>query len=133
LLVVLDTNIFISALLTPHGVARRVVSAAISGDYDYAVCPKLLAEIDGVASRPKIAAVVVGASDFLADVRSTARIEPDPEVEPVSRDSDDDYLVALARVVSADHLVTGDADLLDLVDPPVAIISVRAFADLLEL
>jgi predicted nucleic acid-binding protein len=50
----------------------------------------------------------------------------------VSRDPSDDYLLALAIAVRADHLVTGDADLLDLTDPPVPITSLREFADLLE-
>lgn len=39
----------------------------------------------------------------------------------MSRDPDDDYLIALARTARADALVSGDADLtdLDLTDLPV--------------
>jgi predicted nucleic acid-binding protein len=47
----------------------------------------------------------------------------------VSRDPDDGYLVALAISVSADALVTGDADLLDVSDPPVQIVALRPFLE----
>ena len=60
-------------------------------------------------------------------------LEPDPtEPSPVSRDPDDDYLVALADSVRADALVTGDADLLDLADPPVRIVALRSFFESLS-
>jgi predicted nucleic acid-binding protein len=63
-------------------------------------------------------------------VRGRARLAPDPtEPSPVSRDSDDDYLVALAIAVSADALVTGDADLLDVPNPAVRIVALRPFLD----
>ena len=133
MLVVLDANVFISALLIPGGLARGVVQAAVDGRFDFAVCPRLLAEVDGVARRPKIARAVGPAGEFLADITMAGAMYPDPEVVALTRDSDDDYLVALAIAAGADHLVTGDADLLDLSDPPVAITSLRAFADLLNL
>jgi len=49
----------------------------------------------------------------------------------VSRDPDDDYLVALAQSANVDHLVSGDKDLTSLatVSPPV--LSPATFLDLL--
>jgi len=132
-LVVLDTNIFISALLTPAGLARRVVKAGIAGTFEYALCPKLLGEIDDVTRRPHIASALIDTQDFVADVQSGTRIEPDPSEPPLSRDPEDDYLVALALAIGADHLVTGDADLLELDHPLVPITGLRTFADLLGL
>jgi predicted nucleic acid-binding protein len=63
-----------------------------------------------------------------------SHIADDPaERQPVSRDSNDDYLIALARSASADVLVIGDADLLtlDLADLPI--ISPREFLERLPL
>src|SRR5947209_7474646 len=110
MLVVFDPNVLVSALITPTGVARRVVQAGVEGRLEYAVCPMLLAELERVTRRPKIMQLVpAGAVDrFLDDVRGGANFEPDPTVEPVSRDADDDYLIALADAVGADHLVTGE-------------------------
>ncbi len=49
----------------------------------------------------------------------------------MSRDPDDDYLLALAGEHQAELIVTGDADLLDITDPPVPVIGLRAFLELL--
>jgi putative PIN family toxin of toxin-antitoxin system len=54
---------------------------------------------------------------FLTDVRASGYDVHDPtRIVPVSRDPDDDYLLALAAEHYAEWIVTGDADLLDLVD-----------------
>ncbi|HZQ58033.1 MAG TPA: putative toxin-antitoxin system toxin component, PIN family [Acidimicrobiales bacterium] len=105
MLVVLDTNIFVSALLVASGLARRVVQAGVDGEFEYAVCPTLLAELGGVLRRRRVATAVVASEDFVADVQLAARVEPDPGVLPVSRDRRDDYLVALAVAVRADSAV----------------------------
>lgn len=134
MLVVLDPNIFVSALVTPTGLARRVVQEGIGGRFEYAVCPILVGELEEVSMRPKIAGMVPPEANerFLTDVLGGARLEEDPVVTPVSRDPKDDYLVALAVAVTADHLVTGDKDLLALEDLPVHVTALRDFADLLE-
>jgi putative PIN family toxin of toxin-antitoxin system len=133
-LVVFDPNILVSALITPKGRARQVVQAGIDGQYEYAICPTLLDELVRVSRRPKIASLVPSeaAARFIADVRGGARLEVDPDVRAVSRDPEDDYLVALALSINADHLVTGDKDLLELAHPAVRITTLRELADLLE-
>jgi predicted nucleic acid-binding protein len=57
----------------------------------------------------------------------------DPEVRAVTRDPKDDYLISLAEATRADHVVTGDRDLLDLQIESVTITSLRNFAELLGL
>lgn len=133
MLVVLDANIFVSALITPQGLVRRVVEAGLARRYEYAACPTLFEELERVTRRPNISNLLtLGAADrFLVDVRGGARIEPDPELLPIGRDPLDDYLLALAASVEADHLVTGDHDLLSLKAAPVPITTLREFADLL--
>jgi uncharacterized protein len=70
----------------------------------------------------------VDAYSELAVVRS------DPtDVEPVLRDPDDDYLVALARASNAEAIVTGDKDLLDHVDLQPPAIDARAACELIGL
>lgn len=135
MLVVLDPNILISALLTPGGVARRVLQAGIAGRYELVLCPALIPEVEDVATRPKIAERIPdgAAAQFVADLRGSAHEELDPQtIETTSRDPADDYLVALAQAVHADHLVSGDADLLSLTDPPIPITILRNFAILLD-
>jgi predicted nucleic acid-binding protein len=50
----------------------------------------------------------------------------------VCRDPRDDYLVALAVATHADAIVTGDHDLLELVEPPVSVLTPRALTERLD-
>jgi len=50
----------------------------------------------------------------------------------VCRDPRDDYLVALAVATHAGAIVTGDRDLLDIVEPPVAVLTPRALTERLD-
>jgi predicted nucleic acid-binding protein len=49
----------------------------------------------------------------------------------VSRDPDDDYLIALALAARAHVVVSADAHLLDIPAPPVGIATPHAFLSLL--
>lgn len=51
------------------------------------------------------------------------------DIPTVTRDPDDDYLVALARKSDADVLVTGDRDLLDLEQIDVEVLAPREFVE----
>jgi putative PIN family toxin of toxin-antitoxin system len=133
-LVVLDAGVFVSALVTPGGTASRVVAAGVAGRFEYLLCPRLISELLEVVERPKIARLATEQvrQRFLADVLAGGRDEDDPTHVPVvSRDPDDDYLFALAQEHGAERIVTGDADLLDIADPPVPVVGVRAFLDVL--
>ena len=53
-------------------------------------------------------------------------------ITPVTRDPDDDYLFALARDARVDVIVSDDADLTDLDEPPTRVLSPRTFLNLLS-
>lgn len=131
---VLDAGVFVSAVITPGGVASRIVAAGIEGRFEYLLCPQLVGELTDVLGRPKFNRLV-GADDrqrFLAEVLAAGRDVNDPaEVPALSRDPEDDYLLALAGEHRAELIVTGDADLLDIGGPPVPVIGLRAFLELL--
>lgn len=113
--VVLDPNVIVSALLST-GTTAAVLDAWLDRQaYDPVVCPTLLAELEEVLSRPKFASlgrdVVI---TLVSRLKTEGVLADDPEVQPgVTADPDDDYLVALAREVGADCLVSGDPDILE--------------------
>ena len=112
--VVLDTNVFVSAAITPTGVSAQVVSRGLEHDYQLVVSPRLLAEIQAVLARPKFERLITAdeLEHFLLDVRAGSDSVGDPDDVPAAtRDPKDDYLVALARSARADLLVSGDPDL----------------------
>jgi putative PIN family toxin of toxin-antitoxin system len=132
-LVVLDAGVFVSAVITPGGIASRIVTAGVEGRFDYLLCPRLVGELVDVLSRPKIVRLLRGGDRerFLTAVVAAGRDANDPTVVPaVSRDPDDDYLLALAHEHHAERIVTGDGDLLTVVDPSVPT-RLRDFLELL--
>lgn len=91
MLVVLDTDILVSALLSPFGPPARVLHLVLSGDIRAAYDDRLLAEYRAVLARPKFGlapeevAVVLAyleADGERVTVRPLARQLPDPDDLP---------------------------------------------------
>ncbi len=100
--------------------------ATAGGTTDLIVCPRLLDELGEVLHRPKFARFITSeqAEVFLVLLRDKAEMHADPvAVTELSRDPDDDYLIALARDTDADALISGDKDLLELSDPPIRVLT----------
>lgn len=135
--VVFDVNVFLSAHLNPTGAPARLLQAAGAGRVRLLASPDLVAELDDVLHRPKFANRIdpAAADRMVLALRRTAEMHyPSSVVTPITRDSDDDYLVLLARLARADALVTGDRDLLDadLSHSDVRVITPRALLAVLE-
>lgn len=132
---VLDTNVYVAALLSRQGAPARLVAALHEGLFDALTCPKQLAELAGVLARPKIARHVSAdtARDFVAWLERVAVTVPDPcDVAALSPDPDDDYLIALAHSGRARVIVSGDAHLLQIEDATPPVIPPAEFALLVE-
>jgi predicted nucleic acid-binding protein len=72
-------------------------------------------------------------SHYIATIRREAVVLPDPTAPAaISRDPNDDYLIALAQAAGAHYLVSGDRDLTELTDPPTPIARPREFLLLLQ-
>jgi putative PIN family toxin of toxin-antitoxin system len=114
---VLDTGVFVSALITPAGRSAKLIEWAQAGEFELIISPKLLAELEDVLLRDKFRRYVAveEVEVFLEVLRREATVVPDPtQSAPIkSVDAEDDYLLALAYTQKA-ILVSGDSDLLDL-------------------
>lgn len=115
---VLDTNVLVSALISPGGASARLLLELRAGAFELILLPLLLAELREVLGRDKFRRYVtdeeVDAYVELIRSEGVVRADPPPSPEPMSADPDDEYLIDLARDAHADVLVTGDAHLLDL-------------------
>lgn len=61
---------------------------------------------------------------FVAEVAHRShRVSDPPDVAPVSRDPNDDYLFALAQMTGSRAVISGDRDLTVLDDPPVPVLT----------
>ena len=115
---VIDTNVLLSGLLW-HGAPHTLIEHVRDGTLSLISSPALLAELTDVINRPKFQAIVTRSGivpdRLLSELRQLAEIiDPPPLVAPVSRDPDDDAILALAIAVQADLVVSGDRDLLAL-------------------
>jgi uncharacterized protein len=115
--VVIDANVFISALLNP-GKPRDVFLALKQDAFRVFYPPQLIKELAKAPSSPKLAGRIT-VEDVVSLVRlvehkATMIMVTNPP--SISRDIDDNAYLACAANADCDYLVTGDKDLLDLVE-----------------
>ena len=132
---VVDSSVFVSAVIgNPGSPPSAVFEAWEDGGFELIVSPKLLEELSGVLRRPKFERYLEArdVDELLAQLEAGATVIDDVDPgEPITRDPDDDYLVALARAAGG-VLVSGDRDLLEADVADVEILSPREFLTRLE-
>ena len=109
MIVVLDTNVIVAAMVA-KGLCHEVVVRGL-GSCTVVTSQPLLDELEHTLE----AKFTFGpaAVAFVEQLRLRVRIvEPAPLDAPVSRDADDDVVLATAVAARADLIVTGDEDLL---------------------
>jgi uncharacterized protein len=116
--VVLDTNTVVSGLLW-GGAPRGLIDAATAGEIEIICAEALLDELRDVLNRPKFAQRLllrgVAAAELLDLYHQLVRIVvPGQLPAPVTRDPDDDLVLACALAAQAEVIVSGDDDLLSL-------------------
>lgn len=117
----MDTNVLVSYLLHPdtHSPYAQIVRAGLAGRFTWLIPAEILAELSqAIKGKPYLARHIPdeAVEAFIALLEEVAEPLPTLEISipAVTRDPDDDYLLAYALVYQADYLVTGDRDLLIL-------------------
>ena len=113
--VVVDTNVWISAVLNPAGPPSEVPAALHRERFTLVTSEPLLAEIAEVLARPRFARKYgVTASDItrlLTLLRERAEVVPVTGTVHLCRDPDDDVVIETARTGAAKAMVSRDDDL----------------------
>lgn len=134
--VVLDTNLIVSAFISPTGTPSQLLDICVRGRVILLTSSELLQELEDVLHRDYIKQRYEVAEQriraFLTDLRdATEPTIPLPDLPLHSRDPKDDKLLALALGGNAEYLITGDNDLLILDGEPalgsLRIITATAF------
>jgi len=107
--VVIDTNIFISALLQPQGFPAEVLVAALAGEnVEMCVSADIYSEYEEVIRRPRFKRSEEEITDALRAIREQARwVKPLQKVRACS-DPHDDVFLECAQAARAQFLITGN-------------------------
>ncbi|MCX5887917.1 MAG: putative toxin-antitoxin system toxin component, PIN family [Deltaproteobacteria bacterium] len=120
--VVLDTNVFVSAILTPEGPPAKILEMAIAGNMRLVISPAILREIGQVFQHPKIQKLLKKRGITTQEVEKvvlkilkTSFLTPGQlSLEGSSRDPADDMVISCAVEGEANFIISGDRDLTDL-------------------
>lgn len=115
---VLDTNVVVSAFLW-QGTPGRLIEMAAEKEVQLFTSRALLDELAATLAKKKLAKYVAAtgltAEQMLANYRRIAKVVTAKQLEQqVSRDADDDAVLACALAARAEFIVSGDEDLLVL-------------------
>ena len=136
--VVLDANVFVSALLSPGGASAEILSAWRDERFHLVISPAILEEIDRVLRYPKIRTRHrwrdAQLRRFIEDLAHLAILIPgELTLSVIADDPPDDRYLECAIEGDADHIVSGDEHLLRLgTYGKGSIITPRAFLDILQ-
>jgi len=116
---VLDANVLISSTLSRRGASAQAIRKWQEGAFDLVISPELVSELQRAFNYPKVRKLIDAqeSHQLVSLLERDAIVAADPDLAPpvASRDSGDNYLLALAAATQA-LLVTHDADLLALRD-----------------
>ena len=115
---VVDTNVLVSAFLW-QGTPGRLIELAAEREIELFTSRALLDELAATLGKKKLAKPVLATGltieQMLRNYRRLAtRVTARQLAQQVSRDADDDTVLACALAASADLIVSGDDDLLAL-------------------
>jgi putative PIN family toxin of toxin-antitoxin system len=140
--VVVDTNVWVSALLNPAGAPARVLRAYQDGRFELVSSEDAFDEVRRVLARTRIArkyAITSAIADeYVELLRERADLLAPVPAAKVARDPDDDRWIDLAIEGRADALVSRDGDVLDqgvsdfLDNHGVRVLTVQHFLEVLD-
>jgi putative PIN family toxin of toxin-antitoxin system len=137
--VVIDANVYVSALIRAQGPPGKVVERLLEkGPHTIIVSRIILEEVRRSLDYPKVRKKINATDDELDAWVESLGVVADvvsgvPDVRVVKSDPDDDIYVAAALDGRADFIVSGDRHLLELEEVEgVRIVTPRRFLDLLD-
>lgn len=129
---VFDSNVYVSALAIPGGVAARALQAAVEGRFELVLSRPIIVEVLDVLAR-KFARDAQELSRTALFLSSVGAIVTPRRTLRVLRDEPDNRILECAIEARADVVVTGDRAMLSLGTwEGIRIVALREFVDLLE-
>jgi putative PIN family toxin of toxin-antitoxin system len=133
---VVDANVYVSAYVRPEGPPGVIIERFLrDAAFEIVLSTEIVEEVLRALAYPKIRKAVrtkVEPALWFEDIVVLAQLVPgEYRVSGVSDDPDDDKYIAAAIEGRAAFVVSGDPDLLDVMDQGVRIVTPRGLLDLL--
>lgn len=116
MLVVVDTNVWVSALINKRGYPAKLLDAYIKDYFLLVISEQMLCELSDVLSRPRIKTKYNITSndiiELLTLIRYKAKIVPITNNIKISRDIDDNLIIETALNGKADIIISRDEDII---------------------
>jgi putative PIN family toxin of toxin-antitoxin system len=106
--IVFDTNIVVSAMLSPSGTAADALRLALNHHVQLCASEVILEEYEGVLRRPKFRRSPQVVSALMKAVRAVAELVEPTVTLTVSTDDADNRFLECAEAAKADYIVTGN-------------------------
>ena len=114
MLIVLDTNILVSAVIC-GGKQAEIIKRAHNGDVKLIISSEIIKEFIKVISRPKFRFSKKQTENHISHIIEAAEIvEPDIELNIIKEDPPDNRILECAVFAKADYIISGDNHLLSL-------------------
>jgi len=120
--IVIDTNILVSAILTPKGNPAKILKLVLEGKFTLIISPAILEETRQVLRYPRLVKrmkknkiTMKEVYDFLEKMSKVAVITPGKlEIDAIPADPADNKILACGLEGEADYIISGDHHLTDL-------------------
>ncbi len=106
--VVLDTNVLVSALLSPEGPPAAIINATLDGTLTALVDNRILFEYEDVLQRERFGFNPQDVRAFLDFFRHESEYVSATPVQLTLNDPDDLPFYEVAKTAKADYLITGN-------------------------
>jgi len=136
--IVLDTNVFVSALINPRGKPAQILNYVFESKVRLFTSPSIIEELERVLSYPKLVKrhglEKQELKKFVSDLLSIlSLVEGKKAIEVIVEDPADNNYLSCALDAKADFIVSGDIHLLNLREyEGIQIITPAQFLEMLE-
>jgi len=139
--IVLDTNVLVSAILSPESTSAQIIKLVLEDTLNLVISPDMLEETDRVLRYPKLlkrmkknGIVLKEVNDFIEKMSKTAVITQGKlKISAIKDYRSDNKILACAIEGEADFIISGDHHLIELKEfQGIPIVNPATFAEIVR-
>lgn len=132
--VIIDTNIFISGLISKKGAPSKIINAVLQGWLIPVISEITLAELENVLLRSRLQTyfkrAAISPTEFIKTFKQLAEImEVSPQSLQIADSKDQPFVNLAATIPQPDFIITGDRDFTENSYFDVPVISATMFVE----